>query len=131
MASDIPAEIGFLTIAEASRLIERKKLSPVELTSALVRRAELLDPQINAYLLPTSEKALAQARDAEQEIMAGAYRGAMHGIPFGLKDIYSTAGVSHDRSFEDLHRYRPLLRCDDRNKALRRWCSVDGQARDP
>ncbi|MFL5265084.1 MAG: amidase, partial [Stellaceae bacterium] len=93
MASDIPAEIGFLTIAEASRLIERKKLSPVELTSALVRRAELLDPQINAYLLPTSEKALAQARDAEQEIMAGAYRGAMHGIPFGLKDIYSTAGV--------------------------------------
>src|SRR5215510_3947932 len=93
MASDIPAEIGFLTIAEASRLIERKKLSPVELISALVRRAEILDPQINAYLLPTAEKALAQARDAEREIMAGAYRGAMHGIPFGLKDIYSTAGI--------------------------------------
>jgi aspartyl-tRNA(Asn)/glutamyl-tRNA(Gln) amidotransferase subunit A len=93
MASDIPAEIGFLTIAEASRLIERKQLSPVELTSALIRRAEMLDPQINAYLLPTAETALAQARDAEREIMAGAYRGAMHGIPFGLKDIYSTAGI--------------------------------------
>src|SRR5215813_14508512 len=93
MANDIPAEIGFLTIAEASQLIERKKLSPVELTSALIRRAELLDPQINAYLLPTAEAALDQARNSEREIMAGGYRGAMHGIPFGLKDIYSTAGI--------------------------------------
>ncbi len=93
MAGDIPAEIGFLTIAEASQLIERKKLSPVELTSALIRRTEMLDPQINAYLLPTAEKALDQARNAEREIMAGGYRGAMHGIPFGLKDIYSTAGI--------------------------------------
>ena len=93
MAGESHAELGFLTIAEASRLIERKQLSPVELTSALVRRAEILDPQINAYLLPTPERALDQARHAEREIMAGSYRGAMHGIPFGLKDIYSTAGI--------------------------------------
>ena len=86
-------ELGFLTIAEAARRIERKELSPVELTSALLKRAEALDPQINVYLLPTAERALDQARRAERDIMAGAYRGPMHGIPFGLKDIYATAGI--------------------------------------
>jgi aspartyl-tRNA(Asn)/glutamyl-tRNA(Gln) amidotransferase subunit A len=89
----IQTELAFLTISEAARLIERKQLSPVELTTALIRRAEALDPQINAYLLPTAERALDQARAAEREIMAGTYRGPMHGIPFGLKDIYSTAGI--------------------------------------
>jgi aspartyl-tRNA(Asn)/glutamyl-tRNA(Gln) amidotransferase subunit A len=86
-------ELAFMTIAEAARRIERKELSPVELTSALIRRAEALDPQINAYLLLTAERALDQAKSAEREIIAGAYRGPMHGIPFGLKDIYATAGI--------------------------------------
>jgi aspartyl-tRNA(Asn)/glutamyl-tRNA(Gln) amidotransferase subunit A len=86
-------ELGFLTIAKAAQLIEQKRLSPVELTRALIGRAEALDPQLNAYLLLTGERALEQARQAEQEIMAGRYRGPMHGIPFGLKDIYSTAGI--------------------------------------
>src|SRR5499427_3549165 len=86
-------ELGFLTIAEAARRIERKELSPVELTNTLIRRAEALDPQINAYLWLTAERALDQAKSAEREIMAGACRGPMHGIPFGLKDIYATAGI--------------------------------------
>ena len=80
-------ELAYLTIAEAARLIEQKQLSPVELTTALIRRAEALDPQINAYLLLTADRAVDQARQAEQEIMAGGYRGPMHGIPFALKDI--------------------------------------------
>jgi len=86
-------ELAFLTIAEAARLIEQKRLSPVELTTALIRRAEALDPQLNAYLLPTPDQALDQARQAEQEIIDGGYRGPMHGIPFALKDIYTTAGI--------------------------------------
>jgi aspartyl-tRNA(Asn)/glutamyl-tRNA(Gln) amidotransferase subunit A len=86
-------ELGFRTIAETARPIGRKQLSPVELTRALIRRAESLDPQINAYLLLTAERALDQAKSAEREITAGAYRGPMHGIPFGLKDIYATAGI--------------------------------------
>jgi aspartyl-tRNA(Asn)/glutamyl-tRNA(Gln) amidotransferase subunit A len=86
-------ELAFLTIAETARLIEQKRLSPVELTSALIRRTDALDPQLNAYLLLTADRALDQARQAEHEIMAGGYRGPMHGIPFGLKDIYSTAGI--------------------------------------
>jgi aspartyl-tRNA(Asn)/glutamyl-tRNA(Gln) amidotransferase subunit A len=86
-------ELAFLTIAEAARLIERKQLSPVELTTALIHRAEALDPQLNAYLMLTGERAIDQARNAEQEVAAGRYRGPLHGIPFGLKDIYSTAGI--------------------------------------
>ena len=85
--------LAFLTIAEASRLIEQKKLSPVELTTELIRRAQGIDPQLNTYLLLTAERALDQARQAEREIAAGNYRGPMHGVPFGLKDIYSTAGI--------------------------------------
>jgi aspartyl-tRNA(Asn)/glutamyl-tRNA(Gln) amidotransferase subunit A len=86
-------ELGFMTIAEASRQVERKQLSPVELTTALIRRTEALDPRLNAYLLLTADRALDQAHRAEQEIVAGHYRGPMHGIPFGLKDIYATAGI--------------------------------------
>ncbi len=82
-----------LGIAQAARLIERKQLSPVELTQALLDRAEALDPQLNAYLLLTADQALAQARAMEAEIAAGRYRGALHGIPFALKDIFSTAGI--------------------------------------
>jgi aspartyl-tRNA(Asn)/glutamyl-tRNA(Gln) amidotransferase subunit A len=96
MPDDVPStatELAFLTIAEASRLIENKQLSPIELTTAQVRRAQAFDPQLNAYLLPTFDRALDQARTAEREIMAGGYRGPMHGVPFGLKDIYATAGI--------------------------------------
>src|SRR5208337_1615576 len=87
------SDLHWLTIAEAARLIERRRLSPVELTDALTARIETLDPQLDAFLLPTPEKTREQARAAEREIMAGSYRGPMHGIPFGLKDIYSTAGI--------------------------------------
>src|SRR5215471_13321931 len=86
------SDLHWLTIAEAARLIERRRLSPVELTDALIARIETLDPQLNAFLLPTPEKAREQARTAEREIMTGSYRGPLHGIPFGLKDIYATAG---------------------------------------
>ena len=82
-----------LTIAEASRLIAARRLSPVELTRALLERIDALDPQLNAYLLVTADQALAQARAAEAEVMAGNQRGPMFGIPFALKDIYCTKGI--------------------------------------
>ncbi len=93
-----------LTIAEAAALIAARKLSPVELTRAFLARIEALDGQVNAYLLVTAEHALAQARRAEAEIMAGNYRGPLHGIPYALKDIYGTAGIrttGHSRSAMD------------------------------
>ena len=86
-------EPHFLTIAEAARLLEARKLSPVELTQALLKRIEAIDPQLNLYITCTAELALERARKAEAQIMRGAYLGPMHGIPFALKDIFNTAGV--------------------------------------
>jgi aspartyl-tRNA(Asn)/glutamyl-tRNA(Gln) amidotransferase subunit A len=100
-----PTDLHWLTIADAARLVERRQLSPVELTDALLARIEALDPQLNAFLLPTPEKAREQAKAAEREIMAGNYRGPLHGVPFGLKDIYATAGIrttSHSKICENL-----------------------------
>ena len=97
-------ELHALSIAEASDLMQRKALSPVELTQALLDRAALLDPKINAYLLATPDQALQQARQAEREIMAGNYRGAMHGIPYGAKDVFATAGIAttgHSKAYAD------------------------------
>jgi aspartyl-tRNA(Asn)/glutamyl-tRNA(Gln) amidotransferase subunit A len=94
----------FLSIAEASRLIERRALSPVELTRAFLDRIAAIDPQLNAYLLVTADQAMDQARAAETEIMAGRRRGPMHGIPYALKDIYCTKGIrttSHSRTREN------------------------------
>ena len=108
MAEDLtamPTELHWLTITDAARLIEKRRLSPVELIDALLARIEALDPQLNAFLLPTPEKAREQAKAAEREIMAGSYRGPLHGIPFGLKDIYATAGIrttSHSKICENL-----------------------------
>jgi aspartyl-tRNA(Asn)/glutamyl-tRNA(Gln) amidotransferase subunit A len=104
-ATSLPTELHWLTIADASRLIERRRLSPVELAEALIARIEVLDPQISAFLLPTPERACEQARIAEREIMAGNYRSPLHGIPFGLKDIYCTAGIRttcHSKICENL-----------------------------
>lgn len=86
-------DLHFLGIAEAGNLIRARKLSPVELTDALLRRIADLDPQINAVITLTAELAREQAKKAEQEIVNGGYRGALHGIPFGLKDIYNTNGI--------------------------------------
>jgi aspartyl-tRNA(Asn)/glutamyl-tRNA(Gln) amidotransferase subunit A len=97
-------ELHDLSIAEAARLIEQRRLSPVDLTQAYLSRIDTFDAQLNAYLLVTAERALEQARQAEDEIAAGHYRGPMHGIPFALKDIYCTAGIRttcHSRTRAD------------------------------
>ena len=86
-------ELHFLTIAEASRLIRAKQLSPVELTQAFIARVKTLDDQLNSYLLLLEDQAIAAAKRAEAEIAAGNWKGPLHGIPVGLKDIYNTAGV--------------------------------------
>jgi len=81
------------TIAEAARAIERKEISPVELTAACSARIEQSQSEIHAFIRPTLELAAEQAKNAEREIARGNYRGPLHGIPIGLKDIYETAGI--------------------------------------
>lgn len=87
------SDLHLMSIAEAAALIQARKLSPVELTQAYLSRIDALDEQINAFITLTSKLAIDQARQAEAEIIAGHYRGAMHGIAFALKDIYATAGI--------------------------------------
>ena len=97
-------ELHFLSIAAAARQLEAKSLSPVELVEALLVRIEALDPQLDAFVTLLGERALDAARDAQTELAAGRYRGPLHGIPFGLKDIYNTAGIAttgHSRTAMD------------------------------
>jgi aspartyl-tRNA(Asn)/glutamyl-tRNA(Gln) amidotransferase subunit A len=92
------------SIAELSGLIAARTLSPVELVDALIRRVEQYDAQTHAFITPTFDLARQQARQAETEIAAGRSRGVLHGIPFGLKDIYDTRGIltsGHSRVFID------------------------------
>jgi aspartyl-tRNA(Asn)/glutamyl-tRNA(Gln) amidotransferase subunit A len=97
-------ELHDLSIAELAGLIAARKLSPVELTEALIQRVERYDTQTRAFITPTFDLARRQARAAEAEIAAGNNRGSLHGIPFALKDIYDTKGVltsAHSRVFID------------------------------
>jgi aspartyl-tRNA(Asn)/glutamyl-tRNA(Gln) amidotransferase subunit A len=82
----------FLPVRELSELVRTKQVSPVELTSTFLERLETLGRQHNAVVTVTSERAMQQARQAEREIAAGAYRGVLHGIPYGAKDLLATAG---------------------------------------
>jgi aspartyl-tRNA(Asn)/glutamyl-tRNA(Gln) amidotransferase subunit A len=97
-------ELCYLSIAEAGRLLKSKQLSPVELTHAFLDRIERVDSRIYSFVLVTREEALRQAKAAEAEIISGRYRGPMHGIPIGLKDLIETAGIrttAHSRVLID------------------------------
>lgn len=81
------------TIADVAPLIERRELSPVDLVEAQLARIAALDGQLKSFLLVTADLAREQARVAAREIAGGHYRGALHGIPIGLKDLIDTAGI--------------------------------------
>jgi aspartyl-tRNA(Asn)/glutamyl-tRNA(Gln) amidotransferase subunit A len=97
-------DLHFLTIAQASAQIKARKLSPVELTEAVLARVKRLDGLLNSHLLVLEEQAMADATKAETELAAGTWKGPLHGIPIGLKDIYNTEGVrttGHSALFRD------------------------------
>jgi aspartyl-tRNA(Asn)/glutamyl-tRNA(Gln) amidotransferase subunit A len=81
------------TIENLSARIRRGEVSPVELTRDCLARIEKLNPKLNAWITVLADSALDEARRAEQEILRGDYRGPLHGIPIGLKDVLDTAGV--------------------------------------
>jgi len=84
----------FLTIAEASRMISARKLSPVELTRHCLTRISRLDPILHSFITVAEERAMADARSAEARQISGTARGRLDGIPIAHKDIYCTAGIA-------------------------------------
>jgi aspartyl-tRNA(Asn)/glutamyl-tRNA(Gln) amidotransferase subunit A len=85
--------LPFSTLLAASRAIQAKQISPVELTQICLQRSEAINPQLNAFITLTAESALAEARIATNEIARGEYRGPLHGIPLAIKDLFAVRGV--------------------------------------
>ena len=92
--AEVKNELAFLTIAEASALLTSGAISPVELAEHHLKRIEALDGDLHCFLHVAADSALDEAKTAQREFLAGRRRGPLHGIPFGLKDNYDTAGIA-------------------------------------
>jgi Asp-tRNA(Asn)/Glu-tRNA(Gln) amidotransferase A subunit family amidase len=86
-------DIAFAPVTNLSRWIEARKITSERLTQIYLKRLEEFDPKVHCVLTLTRDFALTQAKKADQEIAAGKYRGPLHGIPFGVKDLLDTAGI--------------------------------------
>jgi Asp-tRNA(Asn)/Glu-tRNA(Gln) amidotransferase A subunit family amidase len=86
-------DLAFASVAQLSRWIETRKLTSERLTNVYLERLQRFDPKLHCVITLTRDLALAQARQADQEIAAGKYRGPLHGIPWGAKDLVDTAGI--------------------------------------
>jgi Asp-tRNA(Asn)/Glu-tRNA(Gln) amidotransferase A subunit family amidase len=87
------ADIAYAPVAQLSRWIESRKLTSERLTNIYLGRLEQFDPKLRCVITLTRDLALAQAKAADREIAAGRYRGPLHGIPWGTKDLLDTAGI--------------------------------------
>jgi aspartyl-tRNA(Asn)/glutamyl-tRNA(Gln) amidotransferase subunit A len=86
-------ELCFLSAAELRTRVVRREVSPVEITRAVLERAERLQPKLNCFITICGDEALAQANDAEHQTMAGQPLGLLHGVPFTVKDLVNTKGL--------------------------------------
>jgi len=101
--------LHYLTLAELAGLIRTRAVSPVEIVTAQLNRIQELDGTFHAYALVTTESALAQARTAEAEILAGRYRGPLHGVPFAVKDLFCVKGTRTQGGLKRLFGHIPEL----------------------
>ena len=93
MSGNQNGDLATLSLREAAEQIRKRKVSPVELTTACLARINQTNPALNAFITITAESALQQAHEAEAEVMRGKWRGPLHGVPIALKDLFDTAGV--------------------------------------
>ena len=87
-----PHELAFLTVRELSELVRTRKISATSLTNLYLERLKRYDPKLKFVVTLTEERALAQAQEADREIAAGKYRGPLHGLPWGAKDLLAAKG---------------------------------------
>jgi Asp-tRNA(Asn)/Glu-tRNA(Gln) amidotransferase A subunit family amidase len=88
------ADIAYAPVTQLSRWIETRKLTSTRLTQIYLDRVQRYDSKLRCIITLTSDAALAQAKQADSEIAAGKYRGSLHGIPYGVKDLLDTAGIA-------------------------------------
>ena len=86
-------EVVLRPVRELGELVRTRQVSPVELTETFLDRLQAIGPRYNAVVTLTPDVARAQARRAERELAGGHWRGPLHGIPYGVKDLFATAGV--------------------------------------
>jgi Asp-tRNA(Asn)/Glu-tRNA(Gln) amidotransferase A subunit family amidase len=103
-------DIAFAPVTSLSRWIERRQLTSSRLTQIYLKRLERFNPKLRCVITLTHELALAQAKRADEEIAAGKYRGPLHGIPWGAKDLLDTAGIATTYGAEP---YRNRVPTDD------------------
>jgi Asp-tRNA(Asn)/Glu-tRNA(Gln) amidotransferase A subunit family amidase len=87
-------DIAFASVAQLSRWIESRQITSERLTNIYLDRLQRFDPKLRCVITLTKDHALEQARQADKEIAAGKYRGPLHGIPWGAKDLLDTAGIA-------------------------------------
>jgi aspartyl-tRNA(Asn)/glutamyl-tRNA(Gln) amidotransferase subunit A len=87
------SDLTQLDITQLAPLLRDRQVSAAELTDAYLDRIERLDPRLNAYIRVMPDQARAAARQADHDLATGAYRGPLHGIPVGIKDLFDVAGV--------------------------------------
>ena len=88
------ADIAFAPVTRLSRWIETRALTSERLTRIYLERIRRLDPKLRCIITLTADTALTEARRADAEIAAGRYRGPLHGVPYGVKDLLDTAGIA-------------------------------------
>jgi len=103
-------EIAYASVAQLSRWIEARQLSSERLTNIYLSRIARFDPKLHCVITLTGDLAIKQARQADSEIAAGKYRGPLHGIPWGAKDLLDTAGIATTYGAEP---YRNRIPTDD------------------
>jgi len=86
-------DIAFASVTRLSGWIEQRKLTSERLTNIYLKRLQQYDPKLHCVITLTTDLALIQAKQADAEIAAGKYRGPLHGIPWGAKDLLDTAGI--------------------------------------
>jgi aspartyl-tRNA(Asn)/glutamyl-tRNA(Gln) amidotransferase subunit A len=82
-----------LTLESAAELVRARRVTPLSLAESCLSRIAALEPRLNAFITVTADLAREQAREAEREIAGGRYRGPLHGIPVGVKDLFATYGI--------------------------------------
>ena len=104
-------ELHYMSAWELSGLIRDRRVSPVEVVEACLERIEATEPTLNSFITVLPEQARASAERADQEISRGNYRGPLHGIPVGLKDLFETAGVRTTSGTRIYDNYVPSQDC--------------------